>query len=59
MSCVGARANVFERVGSGCAMPCVGTREHVAVQKMLRRDHPCAFYTFVWLIFLTLPCAFI
>ena len=39
------------RVGSGRAVPRVGAREHVAVQKMLGRDHPCASCTFarpVW-----------
>ena len=44
---------------SGRAVPCVGAREHVAMQKMLRRDHPCAFCMFARPICSTLPRAFV
>jgi hypothetical protein len=47
------------RVGSGRAVPRVGAREHVAVQKMLGRDHPCASCTFARPVCLTLRRAFV
>lgn len=34
---------------------CVGARAHVAMPKMLSRDRPCAFCTFVWPVFLRIP----
>jgi len=46
-------------VRSGRAVPCVGAREHVAMQKMLRRDHPCASCTFVRPVCATLCRAFV
>jgi hypothetical protein len=47
------------RVGSGRAVPRVGAREHVAAQKMIGRDHPCASCTFARPVCLTLRPAFV
>ena len=47
------------RVGSGRAVPRVGAREHVAAQKMIGRDHPCASCTFARPVCLTLRRAFV
>jgi hypothetical protein len=55
-SCKHVRAS---RVGSGRAMSCVGAQEHVAVQKMLGHDHPCASCTFARPVFPTLRRAFV
>lgn len=46
-------------VGSGRAMPCVGAREHVVMQKMLRCDHPCSSCTFARPVCPTLYRAFV
>ena len=40
-------------------MSCVGARANVVVPKMISRDCPCVFCTFVWLICLMLPPTFI
>jgi len=41
-----------------CRAMC-GCLGHVAMPKILSHHHLCVFYTFTWLIFLTLPCAFV
>ena len=44
---------------SGRVVTCVGARAHVAVPKMLSRDRPCVFCTFVWPVCPMLPRAFV
>ena len=47
------------QVRLGHAVLCVGAREHVAMKKMLRRDHPCASFMFMRPIFSMLRRAFV
>jgi hypothetical protein len=65
VSCVGARANAFGRVGSArtrpvgpCRAVC-GARAHVGVPKMLSRDRSCVLCMFVWPVCLMLPRGFV
>ena len=65
VSCAGARANAFGRVGSArtrpvgpCRAVC-GARAHVGVPKMLSRDRSCVLCMFVWPVCLMLPRAFV